>query len=41
MVMEKMGRTEYNQLPRIDEGMGETAIFGGVQVFYNIGEVQI
>ena len=41
MVMEKMGRTEYNQLLRIDEEMGETAIFWGVQVFYNIGEVQI
>ncbi len=31
--MEKMGKTEYNQLPRIAEGIGETAIFGGVQVF--------
>ena len=39
--MEKMGKTEYNQLPRIDVEMGETAILGGVQVFYNIGEVRI
>lgn len=39
--MEKKGKTEYNQLPRIDEELGETAIFGGGQVFYNIGEVGI
>jgi hypothetical protein len=39
--MEKIGKTEYNQLPGIEEEMGETAIFGGAQVFYNIGEVRI
>jgi len=32
---------EINQLLRIEEELGEAAIFGGAQVFYSIGEVRI
>ncbi len=32
---------KYNQLLRIEEELGEAAIFGGAQVFYSIGEVRI
>jgi len=41
MVMEKVGTAKYIQHPRTDEELGETAIFGGVQVFSNMGEVRI
>ena len=30
---------KYNQLLRIEEELGDTAVFRGVKVFYSIGEV--
>jgi len=30
---------KYNQLLRIEEELGDKAIFRGVKVFYSIGEV--
>jgi enolase len=30
---------KYNQLLRIEEELGVTAVFRGAKVFYNLGEV--